>query len=98
MSSDLISRLSAVKAEADGENTDRENYRAYVADRVEHGGWSAEDVAEYKAEAGRIMTDGTDDEKDAAREFWEHKRHRNPDVGINDRIRASIAAENRLAA
>lgn len=42
--------------------------------------------------------DGTDDEKDAAREFWEHKRHRNPDAGINDRIRASIAAEKREAA
>lgn len=74
MSSDLISRLSAVKVEADGESADRENYAAYVADRIEYGGWSADDVAEYKAEVGRIMAEGTDDEKAAAREFWAGKK------------------------
>ena len=87
MTSDLISRLSAVKEAADGENTDRDNYQAYVADRMENGGWSHADVAEYKDKVRRIMAEGTDEEKTAAREFWAHKAIRpTPEAGINERI------------
>jgi len=97
MTTDMLEKLRAAKDRADSSEIDRKNYAAYIADRIENG-WSAEDVAEYKAEVGRIMTEGTDDEKAAAREFWAHKRHRNPEVGINERIRASIAAEKLEAA
>ena len=41
----------------------RSNYAAYVADRIAYGDWTPEHVAEYRAEVGRIMKSGTDDEK-----------------------------------
>lgn len=97
MTTDMLEKLRAAKDRADSSEIDRKNYAAYIADRIENG-WSAEDVAEYKAEVGRIMTEGSDDEKAAAREFWAHKRCRNSEVGINERIRASIAAEKMEAA
>ena len=98
MTTDMLERLKAAKQKADGGETDRSNYAAYVADRLENG-WSADDVAEYQAEVGRIMTSGTEGEKRAAREFWAHKSETRPaECGINQRIRASIAAEKREAA
>ena len=97
MTTDMLEKLRAAKDRADSSEIDRKNYAAYIADRIENG-WSAEDVAEYKAEVGRIMTEGSDDEKAAAREFWANKRNRNSEVGINERIRASIAAEKLEAA
>lgn len=98
MSSDLLSRLAAVKGEADGDAEAREDYRAYVAGRVADG-WTEEDVAEYKAEVGRIMAEGSDDEKAAAREFWASKRLPvGVEAGVERRIRASIAADKREAA
>jgi hypothetical protein len=97
MTTDMLDRLKAAKAKADGGENDRANYAAYVADRVENG-WPESDVAEYRAEVGRIMATGTEDEKTAAREFWAHKATANPETGINARIRASIAADKREAA
>lgn len=97
MTTDMLEKLRAAKDRADSSEIDRKNYAAYISDRIE-AGWSAEDVAEYKAEVGRIMTEGSDDEKSAAREFWAHKRSGNSHIGINERIRASIAAEKLEAA
>lgn len=97
MTTDMLERLKATKAKADSSEIDRSNYAAYVAGRMENG-WTDADVAEYRAEVGRIMTSGTADEKAAAREFWAHKATANPETGINARIRASIAAEKREAA
>ncbi len=86
-----LDRLRAAKAKADGSEKDRDNYAAYVAERVENGGWSDADVAEYREEVGRIMKSGTADEKVAAREFWAHKvKNMGPERGINARIRAQI--------
>ena len=51
-------------------SSDQRNYLAYVADRVAHGGWGKDDVAEYREAVGNIMANGTDAEKAAAREFW----------------------------
>ena len=76
----------------EGVANDRENYKAYVADRRENG-WTDEDVAEYREEVERIMKSGTDDEKQAARDFWRIKAAHWPEAGINARIRASIASE-----
>lgn len=98
MTSDLFSRLSVVKADADKSAQDRENYKAYVADRVEHGGWSSEDVAEYREQVGRIMASGSDDEKAAASEFWASKRVAPAGVGANERIRARIERDKQEAA
>lgn len=99
MTIDALARLKAIKTKADDGEADRANYAAYVADRVENGGWSSDDVAEYKAEVGRIMANGTPNEKAAAREFWAHKAKRTgTDEGINARIRARIAAEKQDAA
>lgn len=93
MATDLIGRLAKVKSEADSEDQARENYAAYLSDRRDNGGWSEDDAAEYKAEAGRIMSAGTADEKAAAREFWAHKAGQFvPNHRINERIRESIAA------
>ena len=86
--------LRATKARADQTQADRDNYAAYVADRRENGGWTDEDVAEYRAEVVRIMQSGTDDERLAAREFWAHKaREMRMRGGISARIRESIAVE-----
>ena len=93
-----IVKLQAAMARTDKVNTDRENYASYVADRVEHGGWSSEDVAEYRAEVERIMKHGTNDEKAAASEFWAMKANEGgSERGINRRVRQSIAHE-RIAA
>ena len=76
----------------EGVANDRENYKAYVADRRENG-WTDEDVAEYRTEVERIMKSGTDEEKQSARDFWRIKAAPGPEAGINARIRASIASE-----
>ena len=77
-------------------DTDRANYSAYVADRRANG-WTDEHVAEYAQEVGRIMKVGTMDERLAASEFWASKAAEampsNSAIGINERIRASIAQE-----
>ena len=92
-----LERLKVVKAKSDHVATDRRNYKAYVDDRVVNGGWTDEDVAEYRAEVERIMQSGTDDEKSAASEFWALKAKQSvPD--INARIRRSIEQGRRLAA
>lgn len=72
MSSDMLDRLRAVKTKADDKANDRENYAAYVADRIDTG-WSSADVDEYRSEVGRIMASGTAEEKEAACEFWRLK-------------------------
>lgn len=97
MTTDLIERLKATKAKADGTQDDRDNYAAYVADRKANG-WSDADVSEYREEVSRIMQDGTADEKLAARQFWSHKRTADTSAGINERIRARIAADRKEAA
>ena len=84
-------QLKAAKEKADKAQLDRANYAAYVADRKEHGGWTPDDVAEYRSEVERIMKSGTDDEKAAASEFWALKATGNSAIGINQRIRSSIA-------
>ena len=76
-------------------DTNRANYAAYVADRRANG-WTDEHVAEYAQEVGRIMKVGTVDERLAASEFWASKAAGNSSkgtMGINARIRASIAQE-----
>ena len=91
MSSELMNRLASAKGRADATKRVRHDYRAYVADRVENGGWSERDVDEYRAEVGRIMERGTDDEQVAAREFWAAKAGGAISaIGINDRIAARI--------
>ena len=92
-----LERLKAVKSQADKAQQDRDNYKAYVADRKGNGGWTDADVAEYRAEVERIMQSGTDDDKAAASEFWALKAAElNPSssaTGINERICAGIAKE-----
>lgn len=97
MTTDFMDRLKAVKSKADGDEQTRENYSAYVADRVANG-WTPADVDEYRAEVGWIMAEGTEGEKAAAREFWEDKAKRKaPEVGSDARIRSSIEAEKEAA-
>ncbi len=76
--------------------TDRENYAAYVQDRIENG-WTTADVKEYRDEVKRIMKTGTDDEKAAASELWAHKREEmiGSALGINERIHADIEAKKK---
>lgn len=76
-------------------DVDRANYQAYVADRVEFGHWTQADVDEYRLAVAAIMQSGTEDEKQAAREFWALKAEENKtlSVGVNARIRASLQAE-----
>lgn len=97
MTTDMLERLKAAKAKADDGQQDRANYAVYVADRMENG-WSSDDAAEYRAEVGRIMAEGEEDEKAAAREFWAHKAAHKPQVGINQRMRSSISEEKRKSA
>ncbi len=92
-----LERLKAVKSQADKAQQDRDNYAAYIADRKEYGGWTAADVAEYRAEVERIMKTGTDDEKAAASEFWALKSKQSA-PNINARIRRSIEQGRRIAA
>lgn len=76
-------------------DVDRVNYQSYVADRVEFGHWTPEDVDEYRLAVAAIMQSGTDDDKQAAREFWALKAEENKTlaVGVNARIHASLQAE-----
>ena len=92
-----LERLKVVKSQADKAQQDRDNYKAYVADRKENGGWTAADVAEYRTEVERIMKSGTDDEKAAASEFWALKAKQSA-PNINARIRRSIEQGRRMAA
>ena len=78
----------------EGVANDRENYKAYVSDRVRFGGWSEVDVAEYRTEVERIMKSGTDEEKQVARDFWRIKAAPGPEAGINARIRAALAPDS----
>ena len=66
----MIEKLQEAKKKADADNIHRVNYQRYIKSRIESGHWTETDVSEYKAEVKRIMTSGTDDEKQAAREFW----------------------------
>ena len=93
-----LERLKAVKSQADKAQQDRDNYAAYIADRKGNGGWTASDVAEYRAEVERIMMSGTDDEKAAASEFWAEKAKQSQSACINARIRRSIEQGRRIAA
>ena len=91
MTSEVMGRLSSAKARADAMQRDRKNYQTYVTDRIEAGGWTTEDVEEYRGEVERIMQRGTEDEQAAAREFWTAKAVcAVPAIGINDRIKARI--------
>ena len=94
---DTLRALAGKKGNID---VNRANYHAYVADRVECGGWTTEDVEEYRGEVERIMQRGTEDEQAAAREFWALKAEQNksPAVGINARIRGYLAEKKRKAA
>ena len=87
-----IEKLQTAKAKADSTQSDRQNYAAYI-DAMREYGWTEEDVSEYREEVERIMKSGTDDEKQAARDFWRIKAAPGPEAGINARIRASIASE-----
>ena len=100
MTTSALGRLQSAKKNADSMSIDRDNYAAYVADRIEFGGWSDEDVTEYRAEVARIMKSGTPDEKLAARKFWQLKadENENPAAGANQRIRSANAEAARLAA
>lgn len=92
-----LEKLKVAKFKADKSQIDRDNYAAYIADRKQNGGWTAADVAEYRAEVERIMKSGTDDEKAAASEFWALKAKQSvPD--INARIHRSIEQGRRMAA
>ena len=77
---------------------DRENYAAYVQDRIDDG-WNKADVKEYRDEVKRIMQSGTDDEKAAASEFWAHKREQmiGSARGINERVRADIESRRKVS-
>lgn len=88
-----ITKLFEVKKAADAQQADRENYKAYVQDRIDNGGWTDVDVSEYRSEVERIMKSGTDDEKQAASEFWRGKVNRSA-IGINARIRRTLLAES----
>lgn len=100
MTTSALSRLRNAKQNADSVADDRDNYALYVAERVECGGWAPEDVNEYRAAVGVVMHSGTEDARLAAREFWALKAKDSSfcATGINDRIKAFIAAEKRLAA
>ena len=86
-----LEKLKVAKFKADKSQVDRDNYAAYIADRKENGGWTQADVVEYRNEVERIMKSGADDEKAAAREFLALKAAENSAIGINQRIRSSIA-------
>ena len=94
---DLIEKLRLVKNQADSAEQDRQNYQAYIADRVERGGWTKSDVAEYRAEVAKIMAGDDDDAKRAAREFWALKRT-GKSSGINHRIKQAIDLAKQEAA
>ena len=85
---DTLRALAGKKANID---VNRANYQTYVTDRIEAGGWTTEDVEEYRGEVERIMQRGTEDEQAAAREFWAAKAVcAIQAIGINDRIKSWI--------
>lgn len=89
---EVLDRLRLAKEKADKDGIVRRQYLAYVDDRIKHGGWSSSDVEEYREEVRRIMSEGTDDEKLAAREFWASKYStaESDENSVNARIRKQI--------
>lgn len=89
---EVLDRLRAAKEKADKDGIVRRQYLAYVDDRTKCGGWSSSDVEEYREEVRRIMSEGTDDEKLAAREFWasEYLIDGSDENSVNARIRKQI--------
>lgn len=85
---EVLDRLRIAKEKADKYGF----VLAYVEDRKSNGGWTTEDVSEYREEVKRIMADGTEDEKEAAISFWALKASENkrPEVGADARIRKQI--------
>lgn len=94
---DALARMLAAKEKADAAATDQANLAAYVADRVEHGGWSSADAAAYRATVAALMKGddaavlamfppGTyasaDEARRDARAFWAMKGAATPASGI----------------
>jgi len=88
--SNALERLRAAKARADESANDISEMDKYIADRLAHGGWTANDAAEYRDAVSAILRDGSDDEILAAREFWKNALATGPAAGINQRIRSAI--------
>lgn len=87
---EAIERLRAAKARADESANDISEMDRYIADRLSHGGWSANDAAEYRDAASAVLRSGSDDEIRAAREFWSDALATGAAVGINQRIRMGV--------
>ena len=75
--------------------TDRELYLSAVSVFKASGYWSDGDLMEYRDTVKKIMSDGSDDDKEAAVEFW-RSLNAKPEIGINGRIRAEN--QERIAA
>lgn len=98
MITDALTRLQLSRVAAERTQSDRALYAAAVAEFEASGWWSAADLAEYREIAAQVMKNGTDDEKAAAREFWQDRSGwLDAGNGINQRIRNSLEDERRAA-
>lgn len=99
MADDALTRLQSTRAAAERTQSDRALYAAAVEAFEASGWWSESDMAEYRDIAARIMKSGTDEEKQAARDFWTDRAGDGQRaIGINQRIRADIETADRKAA
>ena len=97
MATEALARLQGAKEKADQAAADRALYAAAVRMFEASGWWSSAQLLAYRELVAQLMRSGSDDEKQAAREFW-IDRAGNSALGINARIRESLAHGHTLKA
>ena len=91
MATEVLDRLQGAKEKADQAQADRALYAAAVRIFEASGWWSSAQLFAYRELVAQLMRTGSDDEKQAAREFWTDRVGGNAALGINARIRERSA-------
>ena len=91
MATEALARLQGAKEKADQAAADRALYAAAVRMFEASGWWSSAQLLAYRELVAQLMRSGSDDEKQAAREFWTERGGGNSALGINARIREANA-------
>lgn len=95
-SAERMREMASSKAQTEA---DRELFKACVSMFRASGWWLEDQIAEYTQDAGQIMNGSDKEAKQAARDFWSDRTSGgNSAAGINQRIRADLATQERKVA
>ena len=96
----VIDKINSMKSNKGGLDESRQLFSDCMAIFVAEG-WSANELAEYRAFVAELMRTGSEEDKQAARDYWSSRvagslLHANPADGINERIRADLKSNKKL--